>query len=429
MMSAALRGLRSRIASFWITQQSSKGGTAAASLRQCWRRCLTSNGGYRKPSMRDDSHFRPHAVALLLLTWLCFPLVVRAQSWSSNEESLKIDVDAEWAFENAPGYLPVRFDITNSGDNRVIEIVGEGQRYGVPENPGRLSVRQKVTLGQGDHRHLTIPVPVGPNSGNIRFEIRERGRTLETFDYVGFRYTSSNPPALIVASRGSENNSAVEGWVRSGAGRAVRVAPHTEIDFIRDPSRLPESWLGYTTLRAVLIAPSEWPKLSEPQQNALLTWAAAGGDLIVVDGEPATIFSKTQPHVLQTDEKGSIHYFFGRVYSAQSASITGAGLDATFQAARRAPEESSLVLPVNRSPSWGQIGERGFQLPIPGVNGVRAAAYLWILLIFTLLIGPANYIVLWRKRRQPLMVVTVPLISATFVAMLAGYATAGEGFG
>ena len=86
--------------------------------------------------MRDDSHFRPHAVALLLLTWLCFPLVVRAQSWSSNEESLKIDVDAEWAFENAPGYLPVRFDITNSGDNRVIEIVGEGQRYGVPENPG-----------------------------------------------------------------------------------------------------------------------------------------------------------------------------------------------------------------------------------------------------------------------------------------------------
>src|SRR5207247_102938 len=160
------------------------------------------------------------------------------------------------------GYLPVRFDITNSGDNRVIEIVGEGQRYGVPENPGRLSVRQKVTLGQGDHRHLTIPVPVGPNSGNIRFEIRERGRTLETFDYVGFRYTSSNPPALIVASRGSENNSAVEGWVRSRAGRAVRVAPHTEIDFIRDPSRLPESWLGYTTLRAVLIAPSEWPKLS-----------------------------------------------------------------------------------------------------------------------------------------------------------------------
>ena len=182
-------------------------------------------------------------------------------------------------------------------------------------------------------------------------------------------------------------------------------------------------------MRAVLIAPSEWPKLSEPQQNALLTWAAAGGDLIVVDGEPATIFSKTQPHVLQTDEKGSIHYFFGRVYSAQSASITGAGLDATFQAARRAPEESSLVLPVNRSPSWGQIGERGFQLPIPGVNGVRAAAYLWILLIFTLLIGPANYIVLWRKRRQPLMVVTVPLISATFVAMLAGYAIAGEGFG
>jgi hypothetical protein len=358
---------------------------------------------------------------------LCSPLVVCAQSWSSNNENLKITVDGGWASESSSGYIPVQFDITNSGDNRVIEIVGEGQRFGGAEGPGRVSVRQQVTLRRGDHRHLTIPVPVGPYNGSIQFEIHEGGRTLETFDHVGFRGESSNQSVLIVSARGSENDLVRYGWLRSGP-KYMGVTTRPDVDFIRDPSRLPENWLGYTSLRAVLIAPSEWSQLTEPQQNALLTWTAAGGDLIVLDAEPATIFSKAQMHS-DPDETGAVHYFFGRVYPAQSAAITEGGLAKTLEAARRVPEELSLVLPVDRSPSWGHILEHGFHLPIPGIDGVPATAYLWILLIFSLLIGPANYIVLWRKRRQPLMVITVPLISGAFVAVLAGYAIAGEGFG
>ena len=44
-------------------------------------------------------------------------------------ESLKIEIDSEWAVRTAPGYLPVRFDITNLGEARVIEIVGQGTRF------------------------------------------------------------------------------------------------------------------------------------------------------------------------------------------------------------------------------------------------------------------------------------------------------------
>ena len=58
-----------------------------------------------------------------------------------------------------------------------------------------------------------------------------------------------------------------------------------------------------------------------------------------------------------------------------------------------------------------------------------ARTYLAILIVFSFLIGPANYWFLWRKRQQVLLVLTAPLISAMFIVLLAGYVVAGEGLG
>jgi hypothetical protein len=75
------------------------------------------------------------------------------------------------------------------------------------------------------------------------------------------------------------------------------------------------------------------------------------------------------------------------------------------------------------------IAGRGFRLLIPGIEGVPARAYLSILIVFSLLIGPVNYWFLWRRRQQVLMVLTVPIISAAFILLLGGYVLAGEGLG
>jgi hypothetical protein len=67
-------------------------------------------------------------------------------------------------------------------------------------------------------------------------------------------------------------------------------------------------------------------------------------------------------------------------------------------------------------------------LPIPGIEGVPARAYVVILLLFSLLIGPVNYWLLRRRGRQVLVVLTAPLLSAVFIVLLASYAVAIEGF-
>jgi hypothetical protein len=137
-------------------------------------------------------------ILALLLALGCAGVSVRAagEYRTVDVESLKITIDSEWALRTTPGYVPVRFEITNLGDARVIDIVGEGTRFfrmsRAPGTVGATQIRQIVRLGRGDRVRLTVPLPVFADNESIRFEIREDGRTLEQFSYSTFNSTS--PP-------------------------------------------------------------------------------------------------------------------------------------------------------------------------------------------------------------------------------------------
>jgi hypothetical protein len=359
-------------------------------------------------------------------------------------ESLKIAFDSEWGMRTAPGYLPVRVDITNLGEPRVIEIVGQGTRYFRSVRSmatGATELSQHVRLARGDRVRLTIPVPVFGSSENIRFEIRENGRTLERLGYSGFQSDSAgrDASALIVGDRTTPAGAMKGGWLRTLAGppgpgsfmpgaRGPVTGSVPVVDFMLPPSRLPATWLGYTTLRAVVLGPTEWGQLSDVQKNALLTWTACGGTLVFVDGDLHTLLPDLTAPVDPSGEPAARAYFFGRIHRPAAAAITLSGLG-PFLTAADSRQDANLALPANTARDWGTMAARGFRLPIPGVNGVPARAYVAILLLFSVIIGPANYWFLRRHRRQVLLVLTAPLISVLFIALLAGYVVAGEGFG
>ena len=405
-----------------------------------------------------------HLVWMFSLLLVCTTAPARAagEYRTVEVESLEITIDSEWGARTTPGYVPVRFEIANVGEARVIEIVGQGARFFRARGSSRIgiAIRQSVRLARGDRVRLTVPVPVYADMENIRFEIREDGRTLERFNYIGM--TSGIRPddasTLIVADPASPFGQAAAGWPRkvtgpaggaalsgrvvtvpsgavtsgavtSGAvatlsiGRPVSSQP---LDFLLAPARLPVNWLGYTSLRAVVIGPTEWEQLNEAQKSALLTWTACGGDLIFADGDLSALL------LAQPASGGSSPavrgYFLGRIHLPTSASITAAGL-ADVIARATGVQDANWALPANRAADWGVLADRGFRLPIPGVERVPARAYLSILIVFSILIGPANFWLLWRSRQQVLLVLTVPLISAIFIVLLAGYVVAGEGLG
>ena len=356
-------------------------------------------------------------------------------------ESLKITIDSEWGVRTAPGYLPVRFDITNLGEPRVIEIVGQGTRFFRTSRggqPGGTRVRQAVRLARGDRVRMTIPVPIFADNESIRFEIREDDRVLERLNVTG--QSGSRPVDAAALSWRSGDPV----WICSvrvaetGHGTAapvfLRIGEIAERHQGEDPGRFhprtcaASSQLArHTSLRAVLIGPKEWAQLNDDQRSALLAWTACGGDLMFVDGDLSALLragtlsralEQTRPCV----DTSSVAFT-----CSTSASITAAGLADTLSAAEKV-QDPNWALPANRAMDWGIIGPRGFRLPIPGVDGVPARAYLSIL-VFSLLIGPVNYWLLWRKRQQVLLVLTAPVISAIFILLLAGYVVAGEGLG
>ncbi len=253
--------------------------------------------------------------SVLLLLWATASAAAVGEYRTVEIESLRIEIDSEWGGRTTPGYIPIRFDITNLGEARVIDVVGQGSRFMRTSRGGAGSgsvIRQSIRLARGDRVRLTIPVPVFATSESFRFEIQEGGRTLERFNFSGFQSSvpAGEASALIVVDRSSPFEAMAAGWPRempAGGGYysasgvlvasgvtstpapSVRPAPppgggRPSLDFLLAPSRLPTNWLGYTSLRAVVIGPTEWEQLNEAQKSALLTWTACGGDLFLVDG-------------------------------------------------------------------------------------------------------------------------------------------------
>ena len=389
---------------------------------------------------------RRWAVALTALVAIgILPVPAAADYRTFEVEGLRIVFDSDWPTRMAQGYLPVRFDITNTTGARDIEIVGSGMRFYRGRGGSQITsnVRQAVRLERGSRVRITIPVPVYADSESMRFEIRENGRLLERLNYGGYtsRIPAEHASVLIVANAAGPFGRAASGWIRStppgptggfrGSGSVVVTprpglgsVPTPPLDYILSPARLPENWLGYTSVRAVMIAPPEWSELSEAQKAALLTWTACGGDLFFVDGPIEALFPTGQA---PSAAPGSTRaYFFGRIHLMSAGAITTEGLGPTMSRTRTL-QDANFSLPASGVGHWLTMSARGFRLPIPGVGGVPARAYLLILIVFAVIIGPINYWLLHRARRQVLFVLTTPLISLIFIALLGGYVLAGEG--
>lgn len=362
-------------------------------------------------------------------------------------ESLRITVDAEWIPSAASGYLPVRWDITNLGGDRTIEITGTGSRVSSARyryRSARTSVSQRLQLRAGDRVRFTMPVPASGDTDNVQFVIREGDRTIRAGFVSAHRQGSVS--ALIVAAQNGTYAGLAPGWVRVSpvgggfavsGGRMVTVTPPgaptaspagpagPAMDLILEPARLPASWLGYTSAKAVVIGVREWEAVDAAQRRALLTWTACGGNLLLVDAGLDMLFPDPRTRPIVTGAVAD--YFFGKVHLLSAAAIQGAGFAVTLTAIDNAARTPSWQLPLE--PISSTTATRGFRLPIPGVNAIPARTYLTILVLFAVLIGPVNHIVLRRRRQQALVVLTTPLIAAVFIGVLAGYVVVVEGFG
>ena len=171
-------------------------------------------------------------IAVVLLICISSAVPTAREYRTVEVESLRVTIDSDWVPRAAPGYLPVRFDITNQGDARVIEIVALGSRMfravprssttaARPSGQGSSTVSQTLRLARGDRVRFTMSIPIFGDNENFRFELREGTRVIERFNYVGFqsRTPVADASVLFVADSQSPFGSIAPKLVRNIGGR------------------------------------------------------------------------------------------------------------------------------------------------------------------------------------------------------------------
>jgi hypothetical protein len=136
---------------------------------------------------------------------------------TSSRQKLRIIVDTEWISAAAPGYLPVRWDITNLGDDRIIEIVGSGTRNAATECAGSAqavtSVRQRLQLAPAIACASRCRSRLRRHGTTCSSSIREDDRTIQTGFISSTRLGEMS--ALIVSAPNGAYAALAPGWLRA----------------------------------------------------------------------------------------------------------------------------------------------------------------------------------------------------------------------
>ncbi|MGD9856098.1 MAG: hypothetical protein AB7U20_14230, partial [Planctomycetaceae bacterium] len=253
------------------------------------------------------------------------------------------------------------------------------------------------------------------------------------------------------------------------------------------PEMLPDAWIDYTGLDFVAISLKTLGSLPAGQRSAILKWVHCGGTLLVYEvgspaaqsselarllelpqhavvgreWEPAKTGDRAEINVVKTDEFGN------------STMVMGGGLSEAAQDGDRTAESETFIWPDSADAfsrrelmlgcvyafpdnpflgtphdwawflksvdphhrTWperhGLAARHGshefLNFLIPSVKGVPVLAFLLLITLFAIVIGPLNYLWLWKKRRLYLLVITIPVIALGTSCALFAYSAAAHG--
>ena len=179
-------------------------------------------------------------------------------------------------------------------------------------------------------------------------------------------------------------------------------------------------WLDYSQFDAVWLAPEEWEQLTHPQKQAVETYVRCGGLLVIHGGgfSPPDSWQRRRSASEAFDE---FFLDFGVVLH------TEVNYRQWFQSHKTRLLEAFYV----GERSWEQ--DRNYHhvlnvFPIVANLDTPKRGFFLLLLVFVLVIGPINIIVLNRRGKRIWLLWTVPLISVATSALVFGFAAVTEGF-
>ncbi|MBB6428838.1 hypothetical protein [Algisphaera agarilytica] len=188
------------------------------------------------------------------------------------------------------------------------------------------------------------------------------------------------------------------------------------------------NWLAYTRYLVVMLTEEELRDAPPAVDSGLRDYVAAGGLLVVIGEDdrlpelmPAWQRAATSEWATQAGNAQAMRVGLGEVERSSADTLAALDADGWEQYIQRSLEKIR-----GRTSKISADAAEG-RLPMLEKNQVPARGLLGMMLLFTLLIGPANIFLLsWMKRRMWLLW-TIPAIAFVFAGAVLAYSILSEG--
>lgn len=334
----------------------------------------------------------------------------------------------EWVMLNSPGgYLPLIVDVTNHGEDRNVEVrVAPRSSRNWPG--GAQNIVRRSRIRSGESARLILPLMSSDskvsNSYYGQISLSVNGRRVRLEDYMNteftvmtstFSYHNVDPREWVA----TEIVETASGWQELGNDEAV---------FQINPSIMPANWIYYDPTAPIFISRETMAGIRPELRSTLTDFVAVGGNLVItgvsednVGNVRSMLFGESSPAstrtIAQSDNVRDSYMLGNIIYEAASDSL------------RDSPGFAKRMRMGRFHPRTFHTYMSGWNEHIPGLGRPPIYTFIAVMVLFTIVIGPVNYIILRIKRKMELFLVTVPLIAGVTTLFLFAYAIFHEGLG
>jgi hypothetical protein len=384
---------------------------------------------------------------------------------------VRIAAEANYDGNYRPGeWVPVTVGLANDGATVTGDVVIEAGMPGL--DPARYA--QEVELPSRSQKALTVYARVDGSTSLKVYFAAGRDRVDAPAITLSQARTSQQLVGVIAddAVAGEELRRALINAYGTSRIEAV----------VFPPEEVPGNTFGLNSFSGLVIGDATTGRWSTEQRTALANWVARGGKLVVTGGPNArkvteglgdlpplrprdsrTAGDITQlglaplpgqwvlatgdllPEAVVQVEQGGVPLIasrpWGRGIVTSLALDPGTGTFASWSGAAAfwlrfsldAGLPVSLQAPFDQNPTATyQTGYQGFQITnvlrdLPGLSLPPTWLIGLVLLFFIVLIGPTNYLVLWRLDRRELGWVTIPALTLVFALAIYGFGATTKG--
>ncbi|MBL8737701.1 MAG: hypothetical protein JNL12_14815 [Planctomycetes bacterium] len=274
---------------------------------------------------------------------------------------------------------------------------------------GNQRVTRGLQMGAGERAHffLPLPSPLVVNTLLLRVDGEEATNPIGTS-------RNDAPVGLFVGDRQEQQPLALAMLASLPSG----YDKHAAMVVAGCPTRnLPSDWRLMTGFDALLVDGAA--ALAEDQQEAVRRYVFAGGLALVA--APGSLPAGGLRALFAGRDEGVVSHGLGRLVAMPSLASSAANPSESRRRLGELEPLGSGPLPVPSVLSRPQ--------PIPGLGDAPVRGFLTIILLFAIVVGPLNFMVMRRRRRPLLALVTIPVLGFGTTLLLLGYGLVHDGFG